>query len=79
MVKKKKYVNPSVGVYKVDMSEGMMLRGSDIEGSVNMPTDAGELSATTTTNATTTPNASTTRAVTPFFEMDTYTTSESGK
>ena len=36
MVKKKKYVNPSVGVYKVDMSEGMMLRGSDIEGSVNM-------------------------------------------
>lgn len=24
MVKKKKYVNPSVGVYKVDMSEGMM-------------------------------------------------------
>ena len=67
MVKKKKYVNPSVGVYKVDMSEGMMLRGSDIEGSVNMPTDAGELSATTT------------RAVTPFFEMDTYTTSESGK
>ncbi|EIM33168.1 hypothetical protein [Prevotella bivia] len=73
MVKKKKYVNPSVGVYKVDMSEGMMLRGSDIEGSVNMPTDAGELGATTTTNA------STTRAVTPFFEMDTYTTSESGK
>ena len=73
MVKKKKYVNPSVGVYKVDMSEGMMLRGSDIEGSVNMPTDAGELGATTTTNA------STTRAVTPSFEMDTYTTSESGK